>query len=255
MNRPIVALIGLLISQHELVSIVDKLGFVPAAYVEQNGYVARLASEQVALIVVDVYESQWRWWVTTPKVSPATRRIPVVLVADDPGQTEAARRTGVDFVIAPGKLETDLPDILRRYARVQSEGEAQLMDAACDEPLPPQAREAIELFNQGAYYRQHDLFEALWMAEGRPVRDLYRAILQVGIAYYQVERGNLRGAHKMALRSLQWLNVLPDVCQGVDVGDLRENTLGLLEWLEGASQGDDQPGEETVVFPPVKLVD
>lgn len=251
MNRPIVAYIGQPARQKEIVSIADRLDFALAAHAEREGFVARLAGEQAALIVVDGEQAEWRWWVAAPKTSPATRRIPVVLVADDPAQAEAAWLAGADFVIAPGELEARLPDVLKRHARVQSEGETRQIEAGCGEPLPPQAREAIELFNQGAYYRQHDLFEALWMAEEGPIRNLYQAILQVGIAYFQVERGNLRGAYKMALRSLQWLNALPDVCQGVDVGDLRENTLRLLEWLESV----DPDSRERFDFSPVRLVE
>ncbi len=101
----------------------------------------------------------------------------------------------------------------------------------CADPLPPQAREAIDLFNMGAYYKQHDLLEALWRAEEGPVRDLYRAILQVGIACYQVTRNNRRGALKMLQRSLRWLSHLPDVCRGVDVARLRADALRLREAL------------------------
>ena len=54
-------------------------------------------------------------------------------------------------------------------------------------------------------------------------RDLYRGILQVGIAYYQIEQGNYRGAVKMLLRVRQWLAPLPPVCRGVDVAALRDD--------------------------------
>jgi FixJ family two-component response regulator len=255
MKRPIIAFVGAPARQARLAPIVESRGFALAAYAGRTGFVAWLAGEQAALIVVDGEMADWRWWVITPRVSPATRRIPVVLVADDPAQVEAARQAGVDFTIAPGRLESGLPGVIARHARVQSKGDARRIAAQCAEPLPPQAREAVELFNQGEYYRQHDLFEALWMEERGPIRDLYRAILQVGIAYYQVRRGNLRGAHKMALRSLQWLNVLPDVCRGVDVKDLRENAARLLDWLERALPGGDPPGPEPFEFPPVRLVD
>ena len=104
--------------------------------------------------------------------------------------------------------------------------------AECDEPLPPEAIEAIARFNRGEYYKQHDLFEALWMRETRPIRDLYRAILQVGIAYYQLERGNWDGAHKMLLRSIQWLVPLPDVCQGIDVGAIKRDAAAVRAELE-----------------------
>ena len=59
------------------------------------------------------------------------------------------------------------------------------------------------------------------MGDSGPGRDLYRGILQVGIAYYQIEQGNYRGAVKMLLRVRQWLDPLPSVCRGVDVAGLR----------------------------------
>ena len=70
------------------------------------------------------------------------------------------------------------------------------------------------------------------MAESGPVRDLYRAILQIGVAYYQVQRGNQRGALKMLLRSLQWLNLLPGVCRGVDIARLRADADAVRAELE-----------------------
>lgn len=91
----------------------------------------------------------------------------------------------------------------------------------CAEPLPARALEAIRLFNAGEYYRQHDLLEALWREEPRPIRNLYQGILQVGVAYYQALQGNRRGALKMLRRSARWLDGLPAVCQGVDVAALR----------------------------------
>jgi predicted metal-dependent hydrolase len=34
--------------------------------------------------------------------------------------------------------------------------------------LRPLARQAVELFNAGEYYRQHDLLEELWIEERGP---------------------------------------------------------------------------------------
>ena len=89
------------------------------------------------------------------------------------------------------------------------------------EPFFVGARRGIEQFNQGHYYPAHDALEAAWMEDAGPGRDLYRGILQVGIAYYQIEQGNYRGAVKMLLRVRQWLGPLPDTCRGVDVAALR----------------------------------
>lgn len=68
--------------------------------------------------------------------------------------------------------------------------------------------------------------------------DLYRAILQAGAAHYQIERGNHRGALKMLLHSMQWLAILPDVCQGVDVRQLREDSYGVGAKLERVNPAD-----------------
>lgn len=106
---------------------------------------------------------------------------------------------------------------------------ALLRDCDCD--LPAIAREAIAKFNAGEYYEQHDLLEALWMETESPVRQLYQAILQVGIAYYQIEQGNRRGAIKMLSRALRWINYLPESCQGVDVAQLRVNAEALRTLL------------------------
>jgi hypothetical protein len=81
---------------------------------------------------------------------------------------------------------------------------------------------------------------------GGPVRDLYRAILQIGISYFQIERGNYRGAVKMLLRVRQWLAPLPAVCQGVDVSRLREDVERVYATLADTGP-DDWPVRHLVV--------
>lgn len=70
------------------------------------------------------------------------------------------------------------------------------------------------------------------MADKGPGRDLYRGILQVGIALYQVQRNNYRGAIKMLLRVRQWLDPLPAICRGVDVARLRENVQQIYDQVQ-----------------------
>lgn len=128
-----------------------------------------------------------------------------------------------------------------------------ILENSCREPLPPEALQAVDLFNAGEYYRQHDLFEALWRAEPGPVRDLYQAVLQVGVAYYQITRGNHRGALKMLRRSARLLAHLPDMCRGIDVRQLREDSARVRAALEST------PPEDIATFDrgllkPVKLV-
>ena len=56
------------------------------------------------------------------------------------------------------------------------------------------ALKGVEEFNRGEFFEQHETLEMEWRAESRPVRQLYQGILQVGLACYQIERGNWPGA-------------------------------------------------------------
>lgn len=204
---------------------------------ERAGYVARLADAQPALIVVDGDAGGWRFWATTPKTSPATRRIPLLVTAASGAGRAAALRAGADYALSPAELLALGPQLMAAYARLPDPARQAELDCGCAAALPPLALAGVAQFNAGEYYRQHDLFEAQWLNTGGPVRDLYRAILQVGVAYYQVERGNWRGAHKMLLRAAQWLLILPDACQGVDVAGLRADAARVRAELERLGPG------------------
>ena len=218
---------------------------------DRAAYVTRLADERAALILVDGADADWRFWTVTPKISPATRRIPVVLVTADAQQRDAALLGGANMVVAPADLLDSLPMLLGDLARVPDLAE---LDRGCDEPLPPEALDAVRKFNAGAYHEQHDAFEALWMHDPRPVRQLYQGVLQVGIAYYQITRNNPRGALKMLLRSIQWLAPLPDVCQGINIAQLRADAARVRAELERVGEdGLDQ--FDRSLLKPVQMVE
>ncbi len=196
------------------------------------GYTARLADLRPALILVDAREPGWHPWAVTPRASNATRRIPVVVLAEDEATRAEAERAGASAVVAPGSLLASLPGLLRDLARPDDLRLRATLADACAGPPPPEAVEAVRRFNRGEFYRQHDLFEALWMAEDQPIRMLYQAVLQVGIAYHHIDGGNPRGALKMLLRAQQWLSPLPEVCQGIDVAQLRADAAAVRAELE-----------------------
>lgn len=212
-------------------ALIERSSFSMVVYTSLDGYGTRLVDDGPALILVDGALADWQQWTTIPKVSNATRRIPVVVVAQDAAVRDMAQDAGADVALAPDELPERLPDLLATLARVPAAETVRALDRQCGEPLPPEALEGLRLFNAGEYYQQHDAFEALWMQETGPVRDLYRAILQVGVAYYQIERGNRRGALKMLQRAVQWLDALPPACQGVDVAQLRQDAAQVREAL------------------------
>lgn len=198
----------------------------------ETPYMTTLVEARAALILVDGAAVDWERYTTTPKSSPATRRIPIVLVTDNAEQHAKAALKGADITLSPGELAKSIRKIVTDYGRIPDPAELEQLDCECQEPLPPLAVEGVKMFNKGQYYKQHDLFEEQWVNTEGPVRDLYRAVLQVGVAYYQIERGNYRGALKMLQRSVQWLLVLPDVCQGINVKKLRDDSFRVRAELE-----------------------
>jgi uncharacterized protein len=92
---------------------------------------------------------------------------------------------------------------------------------ACQGKLPLQVVQGLELFNQGEYFEAHEVLELAWREEAGPVRELYRGILQIAVAYYHILRQNYPGAVKMFQRSRAWLAPFPDRCQGIDLAKFR----------------------------------
>ncbi len=91
--------------------------------------------------------------------------------------------------------------------------------------IHPFALEGIRSFNRGEYFEAHEELEIAWRDEPGAVRDVYRGILQVGLGYYHIQRGNYRGAVKMFQRCRQWLDPFPDACRGIDLAQLRVDFL------------------------------
>jgi predicted metal-dependent hydrolase len=195
-------------------------------------YITRLADDGAALILVNGDADDWRFYATSLRTSPATRRIPVVAVADKADVRAQADRANVQLAVASADLLGQLPGLLLGMARIMTPEARMQLDDQCADPLPDEGRHAIEKFNASEFFEQHELFEAMWRAEPGPVRNLYQGVLQVGVAYYQVQRGNASGALKMLLRSLQWLTPLPDVCRGIDVAALKADSARVRAELE-----------------------
>jgi predicted metal-dependent hydrolase len=102
---------------------------------------------------------------------------------------------------------------------------------SCADPLALSALRGLEEFNRGEYFEAHESLEEAWMAETGVGRELYRAVLQVAVAYYHIKRGNFPGAAKMFLRMRQWIDPLPDSCRGVNVAKLRSQARAVHQAL------------------------
>lgn len=211
----------------------------------------QLTSWRPALIILDLNNDQipWHEWLPLIKSAPATRRLPVIGFGShvDTATLQAARSSGADAVMARSRFVAELPDLIQKYAR-QTDYAA--LEETCQVPLSELAIKGIKLFNQGRYFEAHEALEEAWNEDQSPGRELYRAILQIAVAYLQIERGNYDGAMKMFLRVRQWIDPLPDFCRGVDVERLRQDVRLVRQQL--ITLGRKQIGEfDHALFKPV----
>src|SRR5215475_10743314 len=88
-----------------------------------------------------------------------------------------------------------------------------------DEP-PPELLHGIEQFNHREYFECHETLEGIWIKEPRPIRTLYKGILQVGVGCYHLLRGNYRGAIIKLDSGARYLDPFAPRCLGVDVARL-----------------------------------
>lgn len=204
----------------------------------------KISSIRPALIIFDLGNGAipWRDWLPLLKSAPATRRYPVICYGShvDTDAIQAAQRRGADAVVARSRFIRDLPELIQQYARLPDDD---ALAFSCSEKLSPLALNGLALFNRGEYFEAHEFLEAAWNEDQTAGRELYRAILQVAVAYLQIERGNYNGAVKMFWRLRQWIEPLPDFCRGVDIARLREDARRVYDELislgkEGIGQLD-----------------
>ena len=214
----------------------------------------KISSWQPALLLFDLANQviPWRQWIPLLKSSAATRQIPIVAFGPhvDVELMQEAKQIGVDFVYARSRFSNSMPQLLQEHAHIP---DYDAINSACQEPLPNLALSGIEKFNQGTYYACHDDLEEAWRQDSGPGRDLYRGLLQIAVAYYQIERRNYRGATKMLLRMRQWLDPMPPVCRGVNVGKLLEDATAVQDAL--AALGPEKISEfDHTLFRPIELI-
>ena len=193
------------------------------------------------LILIDVHAlpaDQWTPEVQRAKLSPQSKLIPIYGFGShvDTATLKAARQAGCDHVWARSRFVNELPDLVAKHI----DPPPVFLEGWDDQPSAA-FLEGVALFNAGQFYKQHDIFEALWMADQRPIRDLYQGVLQIGVSFHQVEEGNYRGAVKMLRRGLLHLRTMPPVCQTLDVARLRREARAVHDDI--IALGPDRLGE------------
>ena len=210
-----------------------------------------LTLKQPVLLIFDMNNAgiPWKEWVALIKSVSATRRIPLICYGShvDVEAFKEARGRGADAVLSRSQFTSSLGELIQKYARVP---DPTAWRETCDQPISELAIQGLEQFNRGEYFEAHETLEAAWNEDQSIGRDLYRAILQVAVAYLQIERRNYPGAVKMFLRMRQWLAPLPDECRGVDIARLKMDAQAIYERLM-ASGAEGIHSFDTSLFQPV----
>jgi hypothetical protein len=204
------------------------------------------------LVLVDVNSpGAWLDAIHRCKLRPHTRQIPVYAFGShvDTATLAAARKAGADHAWARSKMMEELVAVVDRHLHPPVR-----YPDGWDSPLSEQAQLGLEHFNAGDYFEQHEYFETAWMAEPRPIREFYQGVLQVGVAFYQIERDNWAGALKLFRRGLPRLRDLPPICQGIDLATFRAESEAIHQ--EVVALGPKKLAEfDRSRFPKIRLVE
>jgi predicted metal-dependent hydrolase/CheY-like chemotaxis protein len=219
---------------------------------DPDALVAAVDAAAPVLVLIDLQTpGDWASAIRRLKLRPHTRQIPLYAFGSHVAHEAltAARHAGADHAWARSKLIEALPQVVADHLHPPVR-----YPSGWDEALSAEARLGVEEFNAGEFFEQHERFEEAWMAEPRPIRDLYQGILQVGVAFYQIERGNWAGALKLFRRGLPRLRDLPPVCQGIDLAALRAAAEAIH--AEVSALGPERLHEfDQSRFPKIRLID
>ena len=244
--KPIITLAGPFTQPAAWTALLSRQSYTVARITSVEHAIDDIVEQYPALVLIDGDQPGWQSWVNALETEQATRRIPLLVITSAPHTDQPG---GADGYLDSRLGGEDLLRALRAFIPVMSPETADQLACQCRDDLPPLAQLGVQRFNRGAYYAQHDAFEELWMAESGPVRDLYRAILQVGIAYHHITHGNHEGGLRMLRRCVQWFAVLPDECQGIDVRQLREDAARVRAALIAIAPDEMESFDRTLLKP------
>lgn len=196
--------------------------------VRQAGYAPVFASDEAALTraltaapvlaIVDLFDAALRWENLVRQLKGPGKKADHVPVLGFGPHTDLDLRTraldaGCAAVVARSAIVNSLPALVEKHRW-------RVADIPCDEPLPPLVVRGLHEFNAGKFYTCHETLEDAWNAEKRSVRLLYQGILQIGVGFFHITKGNWRGAVKVLERGIPKVARFSPKCMGIDVAAL-----------------------------------
>lgn len=115
------------------------------------------------------------------------------------------------------------------------------------ESVDPRLEEGIALFNQGEYYRCHDVLEAIWMEANTLEKPFYQGILQIAVGLYHLSNHNWQGASILLGEGVNRLRPFEPNYAGVDIVRLVDCGWAWLTMLH--QTGPDRVAEVAAAVP------
>ncbi len=248
----VVCLIPDLLFATRFADVITAVGGQPVIVETPDTFVTAMDRYFPVLALLDLNTSgEWADAIQRCKRRPHTSQIPIYAFGShvDVETLKAARIAGANHAWARSRMVDELPDVVTRHVNPPVRELA-----GCGEGMSEQALLGIEAFNQRDYFEQHEYFETAWLNEAGPIREVYRGILQVGVAFLQIERANWAGAIKMFRRGLPRLRALPEQCMGIDIASFRRAAETIH--LEVTKLGPERLDEfDQAQFPSIEMVD
>ncbi len=122
-------------------------------------------------------------------------------------------------------------------------------------PLSATGMNGVRLFNEQAYFRCHDAFEAVWMKTRGDERHYYQGLIQIAVAFYKIkEEKNWRGATSLLSTGIGHLKCVSPKDVELDIVRLMEESQEILDLL--LAIGPEKIGEiKDTIFPPLIFIE
>jgi len=96
--------------------------------------------------------------------------------------------------------------------------------------------EGIEFFNDGQFFRCHEVLEEAWKLEGGQRRLFLQSLIHLAVGFYHYQCGNTLGAVRQLRKGVAKLAAYAPSCEGLDTAQLYREALEATEAVERGSQ-------------------
>jgi predicted metal-dependent hydrolase len=101
--------------------------------------------------------------------------------------------------------------------------------------------QGIQSFNDGEFFRCHEVLEEAWKSEDGPRRQFLQALIHVAVGFYHSQRGNPAGAVGQLRKGMEKLAGYLPSCEGLDTARLYRDALVTTEAIEAGIRLSEYP--------------